>query len=96
VDLATINMACSIDAAGIATFVFGAAGPTPVPAIDESGELADAGLPESRRDELLQSLLEKTSPISDVRSGREYRQAMLLTIARRALRQAQGRRQQAG
>ncbi len=93
VDLATINMACSIDAEGFTTFVFGAAGPTPILARDESGELADADLPQSRQDELLQALIEKTSPISDVRSGREYRQAMLLTIARRVLRQAQARRQ---
>jgi CO/xanthine dehydrogenase FAD-binding subunit len=92
VDLATINMACSIDAEGLTTFVFGAAGPTPILARDETGELADADLPQSRQDELLRSLLEKTSPISDVRSGKEYRQAMLLTIGRRVLRQAQARR----
>jgi CO/xanthine dehydrogenase FAD-binding subunit len=97
VDLATINMACSIDAAGLTTFVFGAAGPTPILAGDESGELADGELPKSRQDELLRSLLENTRPISDVRSGREYRQAMLLTIGGRVLRQAQERRQtQAG
>lgn len=92
VDLATINMACSIDAEGLTTFVFGAAGPTPILARDETGELADADLSQSRQDELLRSLLEKTSPISDVRSGKEYRQAMLLTIGRRVLRQAQARR----
>jgi len=95
VDLATINMACAIDAQGFTTFVFGAAAPTPVLARDETGELADARLPQSRQDELLRSLLEKTSPISDVRSGREYRQAMLLTIGRRVLRQAQERRPKA-
>jgi CO/xanthine dehydrogenase FAD-binding subunit len=95
VDLATINMACAIDAQGLTTFVFGAAAPTPVLARDETGELADARLPQSRQDELLRSLLEKTSPISDVRSGREYRQAMLLTIGRRVLRQAQARRPKA-
>ncbi len=93
VDLATINMACSIDASGLTTFVFGAAGPTPILAKDRTGELADVGLPQSRLNELLLALLEKTSPIADVRSGREYRQAMLLTIGRRVLRQAQTRRQ---
>jgi len=93
VDLATINMACSIDAAGITTFAFGAVGPTVVAARDESGELAQPDLPESRREELLRSLVEKTSPISDVRSGEQYRRAMLLTIARRVLRQAFERRQ---
>jgi len=97
VDLATINMACSIDAAGLTTFAFGAVGPTVVVARDESGELADPDLPESRREEILRSLTEKTSPISDVRSGEQYRRAMLLTIARRVLRQARDRRKdQAG
>jgi CO/xanthine dehydrogenase FAD-binding subunit len=92
VDLATINMACSIDAGGLTTFVFGAAGPTPILVRDETGKLADAELPKAMQDELLQSLISKTSPISDVRSGKQYRQAMLLTIARRVLRQAQARR----
>jgi len=92
VDLAVINMACAIDSSGITTFVFGAAGPTAVVARDESGELARPDLPRSRRDELLQSLVAKTNPISDVRSGEEYRRAMLLTIGGRMLLQAQQRR----
>ena len=91
VDLATINMACGIDAKGITTFVFGAVGPTPITARDESGDLARADLPESKRDEILKSLIDHTSPISDVRSGKEYRQAMLLTIGRRVLYQARQR-----
>ncbi len=92
-DLATINMACAVDAEGITTFVFGAAGPTAVTARDESGQLAQPDLAETRREQLLQSLVRKTSPISDVRSGEEYRRAMLLTIARRVLEQARQRRQ---
>jgi CO/xanthine dehydrogenase FAD-binding subunit len=94
VDLATINMACAVDAAGLTTFVFGAAGPTAVVARENGGELADADLPESRREELLRSLVEKTRPISDVRSGQEYRRAMLLAIARRVLQRALERRQE--
>jgi len=90
VDLATINMACSIDAAGVATFAFGAVGPAVVTVREKNGELSDPDLPESRRDELLRSLVEKTSPISDVRSGEQYRRAMVLTFARRVLRQAKG------
>ena len=91
VDLATINMACGIDAKGITTFVFGAVGPTPITARDESGDLARADLPESKRDEILKSLIDHTSPISDVRSGKEYRKAMLLTFGRRVLYQARQR-----
>jgi CO/xanthine dehydrogenase FAD-binding subunit len=91
VDLATINMACGIDMKSITTFVFGAVGPTPIIASDESGNLARADLPESRRDEILKSLIKQTSPISDVRAGKKYRQAMLLSIGRRVLFQAQQR-----
>ncbi len=88
VDLATINMACAVDAEGVTTFVFGAAGPTAVTARDESGKLARRDLPEAQREEILKSLIHRTSPISDVRSGKEYRQAMLLAIGRRVLFQA--------
>jgi carbon-monoxide dehydrogenase medium subunit len=91
VDLATINMACGIDAKGVTTFVFGAVGPTPIIASDESGNLARRDFPESQRDEILKSLIQQTSPISDVRAGKTYRQAMLLSIGRRVLLQAQQR-----
>ena len=97
VDLATINMACGIDAEKNTTFVFGAAGPTPILATDGSGRLADPDLPAVERDERLKSLIGETSPISDVRAGKSYRAAMLLNIGRRVLRQAQERYQaQAG
>jgi len=89
VDLATINMACSIDAEGVTTFVFGAVGPTAIFARDETGNLARRDLPEAQREEILKSLIHRTSPISDVRSGKDYRQAMLRTIGRRILYQAQ-------
>ncbi|MEE9466518.1 MAG: xanthine dehydrogenase family protein subunit M [Candidatus Neomarinimicrobiota bacterium] len=91
VDLATINLACGIDAKSITTFVFGAVGPAPITAIDESGKLARTDLPELQRDEILKSLIQQTSPISDVRACKEYRQAMLLSIGRRVLLQAQQR-----
>ena len=91
VDLATINLACGIDAKSITTFVFGAVGPTPITASDESGNLARTDLPELQRDEILKSLIHQTSPISDVRASKKYRQAMLLSIGRRVLFQAQQR-----
>ena len=91
VDLATVNMACSINGEGITTFVFGAAGPAPVTARDESGTLAGKELSDTRRDGILASLISKTSPISDVRAGKEYRRAMLLTISSRVLKQARQR-----
>jgi len=82
-DLAIINVACAIDAAGVATFAFGAVGPTVIAARDDSGTLSGRELPERRRKALLKSLIQKTSPISDVRSGEAYRRAMLLELSRR-------------
>jgi CO/xanthine dehydrogenase FAD-binding subunit len=93
VDLATINMACAVDSGGGVCFAFGAAGPTVIVARDGSGELSRPELPRSRQEELLELLIRRTSPISDVRSGREYRRAMLLSIGRRVLEQALRRRE---
>ena len=103
VDLATINMACIVDAEGSTSFVFGAAGPTPVFVKDESGRLAEFELDNaadetqagSEKDALLREFIDKTSPISDVRSGAEYRKAMLLTTAKRVLARAVERRRKA-
>ena len=91
VDLAIINMACGIDERGVTTFVFGAAGPTPIVAVDESGVLADPGLLDTQIDSILKSLIKGTIPISDVRAGKEYRKAMLLIMGRRVLNQARVR-----
>lgn len=91
VDLATINMACVINADRSTTFVFGAVGPRPVFTADYSGDLAKPEIPPGRRDEILKELIRETSPITDVRAGKEYRDAMLLTIGRRVLEQARAR-----
>jgi CO/xanthine dehydrogenase FAD-binding subunit len=53
---------------------------------DDSGLLADPDASEVAKDEMLRRLLTKASPISDVRGSREYREAMLLVMSRRALR----------
>jgi carbon-monoxide dehydrogenase medium subunit len=89
VDLATINLACGIDANRTTTIAFGAAGPTPIVAADKSGVLADINSSSQSRDEILRNLIRKTKPISDIRAGRKYREAMLLTLGRRVLHQAQ-------
>ncbi len=91
VDLATINIACGIEPGGVTTFVFGAAGPKPVVAADASGALADPRLSDAKIGTILKSLIEGTRPISDVRAGKAYREAMLLTMGRRVLQQARNR-----
>ncbi|HEV2029888.1 MAG TPA: FAD binding domain-containing protein [Candidatus Dormibacteraeota bacterium] len=86
VDLATISLCCMVDATGLTQFAYGAVGPRPFVVADESGVLADPDSGDAAKDEVLRRLLTQASPISDVRGSREYREAMLLVMSRRALR----------
>lgn len=85
VDLATINLCCKVDASGRTQFAYGAVGPRPFLVADETGVLADPAATNAAKDEVLVRLLTQASPISDVRGSREYRQAMLVVMSRRAL-----------
>jgi CO/xanthine dehydrogenase FAD-binding subunit len=93
VDLATVNGACLVRPSGQATFAFGAAAPRPFLAHEPSGRLSDPQIAQANQETLFHKLLEQASPISDVRASKEYRQAMLLVVARRALKIALARRQ---
>jgi carbon-monoxide dehydrogenase medium subunit len=86
VDLATINLSCRVDPAGRTQFAYGAVGPRPFLVADETGVLADRDASDAARDAVLLRLLSQASPITDVRGSREYREAMLLVMSRRALR----------
>ncbi len=86
VDLATISLCCIVESSGRTLFAYGAVGPRPFMVTDESGVLADPAADDGRKDEVLRRLLTQASPISDVRGSREYREAMLLVMSRRALR----------
>jgi carbon-monoxide dehydrogenase medium subunit len=88
VDLATISTACRVTASGEVSFAYGAAAPRPILATDESGRLADPDLDPREKDASLARLITRTSPISDLRGSREYRQAMLLVMSRRSLEAA--------
>lgn len=88
VDLATINLCCLINSAGVTKFAFGAVGPRPFLVADESGCLADPAASKPDKEQVLKQLVAQASPISDVRASREYRQAMLLVLSRRALQTA--------
>lgn len=96
VDLATVNLACSVDADGVTTFAYGAVGPRAFTARDESGILANPGTDPDRRDGLLRRLAAPASPITNVRATREYRQDMLLVLSRRTLETALRRLRGAG
>jgi carbon-monoxide dehydrogenase medium subunit len=91
VDLATINLACLVDSSRHTRFGFGAVGPRPILVREESGRLAAADAGEDDRARVLEELLSQTSPISDVRSAKDYREAMLVTLSTRALGDAMDR-----
>ena len=91
VDLATINLAIVVTPAGEARCAFGAVAPRPVLVVDTSGVFAARpGDPAARR-AAWERLLTSTSPISDVRGGREYRQAMLEVMSERTWNTAMDR-----
>ncbi len=83
VDLATVNVCCAIDDAGVTTFAFGAVAPKPF-VVREPGELADTRTTASRRDAILDALFTDVSPITDVRASADYRRAMVQVLAGRA------------
>jgi carbon-monoxide dehydrogenase medium subunit len=83
VDLATLSLCCAVGA-GRARFAFGAVAPRPFVVTDESGVLADPEAGAHDRDRALLELTAQARPISDLRAGRDYRQAMLLVLSRRA------------
>ncbi len=94
VDLATVSLCCTVSAR-TTTFAFGAVGPRPFAVTDDSGLLADPDADPAARDSSLRAVIARATPISDIRGSREYRQAMLLALSRRALRTALERRGQA-
>jgi carbon-monoxide dehydrogenase medium subunit len=75
-----------VDASGRTRFAYGAVGPRPFLIAEETGALSDPSAADDSKEGLLRQLLERASPISDVRGSREYRKAMLLVMSRRALR----------
>lgn len=91
VDLATVNLCCSVSERGITRFAYGAVGPRPFVVADESGVLADPAHDPEEQEEVLRRLTAHATPISNVRASREYREAMLLVLSRRALALARTR-----
>jgi CO/xanthine dehydrogenase FAD-binding subunit len=83
VDLATINLCGLITSDGAARFAFGAVGPTPVVAVDDSGALATNAADSVSRATALRALFSHARPITDVRGSQEYRTAMLQVMTAR-------------
>ena len=83
VDLATLSLCCAVGA-GRARFAFGAVAPRPFVVDDDSGVLADPRASAEDSDLALRDVIAHARPISDLRAGQDYRQAMLLVLSRRA------------
>lgn len=83
VDLATINLCGLITVRGHARFAFGAVGPTPLLAVDDTGALAAGRQDAPDWQAALARLYRNATPITDVRGGSDYRAAMIEVMTRR-------------
>jgi carbon-monoxide dehydrogenase medium subunit len=91
-DLASVTLACSVDAAGVTRIAYGSVGPRPLVAVDETGVLADPGAPDAARDAVLERMLADASPSPrSMRASPDYRLAMLRVLALRGVRIATDR-----
>jgi carbon-monoxide dehydrogenase medium subunit len=87
VDLATLSLCCAVGETRT-RFAFGAVAPRPFLVDDDTGVLADPRSTDADRERVLRAMTAQASPITDIRAGRDYRQAMLLVLGRRALQSA--------
>jgi carbon-monoxide dehydrogenase medium subunit len=88
-DLASITLCCSVDDTGTTRLAYGSVGPRPFLEVDDSGVLADPNRPDEEKAPLIDGLFHRASPSPrSMRSGPEYRLAMLRVLGARALRTA--------
>ena len=87
-DLATINLCCQVYRGGKTHFAVGAAAPVPFIVKDDSGLLSDPDGDLAKKKSRVEELMRAASPITDVRASKEYRQAMVVNLALRALDKA--------
>ena len=87
-DLATINLCCQVYQGRKTRFAVGAAAPVPFIVEDDSGLLSDPDGDLAKKKSRVEELMQAASPITDVRASKEYRQAMVVNLAQRALDKA--------
>jgi len=84
-DLASVTLACAIDADGGTRLAYGSLGPRPVLVVDETGVLADPAVPDDAKRQRLEALFAGASPSArSMRASPEYRLAMLRVLGLRA------------
>src|SRR5690242_19909051 len=92
-ELASVTLACAIDAGGVTRLAYGSVGPRPLLRLDESGVLADRSRPDGERLAVLDELLAAASPSpTSMRATPDYRRAMLRVLGWRAVGAALARR----
>jgi len=85
-DLASVTLACGVDASGVTRLAYGSVGPRPLLVTDASGVLADPARPEADRAAILERMLVDASPSErSMRASPDYRLAMLRVLGWRAL-----------
>ena len=76
-----------MDDAGVTLLAYGSLGPRPVLVTDDSGVLADPGVPEDVRTATLGRMFADARPSArSMRASPDYRLAMLRALGRRGLR----------
>jgi CO/xanthine dehydrogenase FAD-binding subunit len=88
-DLASVTLACSVDADGVTRIAYGSVGPRPVLVVDRSGILADPGATDESKQALLAELFADAAPSpTSMRASPDYRRAMLHLLGLRGVRTA--------
>jgi len=91
-DLASVTLACAVQADGTTRLAYGSLGPRPVLVTDVTGVLADPAAPERAKVERLDTLFVAASPSArSMRASPDYRLAMLHVLGLRAVGIALGR-----
>jgi carbon-monoxide dehydrogenase medium subunit len=88
-DLASVTLACAVQADGVTRLAYGSLGPRPVLVRDETGLLADPSASDKAKIERLAALFAGASPSPrSMRASPAYRLAMLNVLGLRAVRTA--------
>lgn len=88
-DLASVTVACAVMPDGVTRIAYGSLGPRPLLVVDASGLLADPAAGDDAKRERLAALFVDASPSpTSMRSGPEYRLAMLHVLGLRAVHTA--------
>jgi len=88
-DLASVTLACAVDADGVTRIAYGSLGPRPLLVEDRTGVLADAAATADSRAGLLDTLFAGARPSPrSMRASPDYRLAMLRVLGLRAIEAA--------